>query len=95
MPTAPSPQVMVSGMPVATVAAPYTVAGCAFVPPAWKWSMRHRPMDGGCGASYFVRAAVGDYVRGVALHTNGYTAVAGLGADARASNVSRSSQRQV
>ena len=33
MPTAPSPVVMVSGMPVATIAAPYTVAGCAFVPP--------------------------------------------------------------
>jgi hypothetical protein len=24
---------MVSGMPVATIAAPYAVAGCAFVPP--------------------------------------------------------------
>jgi hypothetical protein len=24
---------MVSGMPIATIAAPYTVAGCAFVPP--------------------------------------------------------------
>jgi hypothetical protein len=26
--------VMVSGMPVATIVAPYVVAGCAFVPPA-------------------------------------------------------------
>jgi hypothetical protein len=26
--------VLVNGMPIATVAAPYTVAGCAFVPPA-------------------------------------------------------------
>jgi hypothetical protein len=26
--------VMVSGMPVVTIAAPYAVAGCAFVPPA-------------------------------------------------------------
>ncbi len=34
MPTVPSPRVMVSGMPVATIGAPYTVAGCAFVPPA-------------------------------------------------------------
>jgi hypothetical protein len=25
---------MVSGMPIATIAAPYTVAGCAFAPPA-------------------------------------------------------------
>ena len=33
MPTAPSPRVMVSGMPIATIAAPYAVAGCPFVPP--------------------------------------------------------------
>ena len=25
---------MVSGMPIATIAAPYAVAGCAFMPPA-------------------------------------------------------------
>lgn len=34
MPTMPSPRVMVSGMPAATIAAPYVVAGCAFAPPA-------------------------------------------------------------
>jgi len=34
MPTVPSPVVMASGMPVATIAAPYIVAGCPFVPPA-------------------------------------------------------------
>lgn len=34
MPTAPDPRVMVSGMPIATIAAPYAVAGCPFVPPA-------------------------------------------------------------
>src|ERR1700721_1854345 len=34
VPTAPSPVLLVSGMPAATVAAPYSVAGCAFVPPA-------------------------------------------------------------
>jgi hypothetical protein len=33
IPTAPSPRVLVSGMPIATIAAPYTVAGCAFAPP--------------------------------------------------------------
>ena len=33
MPTVPSPRVAVSGMPAATIAAPYAVAGCAFVPP--------------------------------------------------------------
>lgn len=34
MPSAPNPRVLVSGQPVATMAAPYLVAGCAFVPPA-------------------------------------------------------------
>jgi len=34
LPTAPVPTVLVSGQPVATIAAPYSVAGCAFVPPA-------------------------------------------------------------
>ena len=34
LPTAPSPVVMVSGMPIATIAAPYSVVGCGFVPPA-------------------------------------------------------------
>jgi hypothetical protein len=34
IPTVPSPVVLVSGMPIATIAAPYAVAGCAFVPPA-------------------------------------------------------------
>ncbi len=33
-PSAPNPRVLVSGQPVTTVAAPYLVAGCAFVPPA-------------------------------------------------------------
>lgn len=32
-PTAPVPRVLVSGQPVATVTAPYAVAGCPFVPP--------------------------------------------------------------
>jgi uncharacterized Zn-binding protein involved in type VI secretion len=34
IPTVPSPVVFVSGMPIATIASPYAVAGCAFVPPA-------------------------------------------------------------
>lgn len=34
IPTVPTPRVMVSGQPIATIAAPYVVAGCAFVPPA-------------------------------------------------------------
>lgn len=33
-PTVPSPRVMVAGMPITTIAAPYVVAGCAFAPPA-------------------------------------------------------------
>ena len=32
-PTAPVPRVLVSGQPVATITAPYVVAGCPFVPP--------------------------------------------------------------
>jgi hypothetical protein len=34
IPTVPSTCVMVSGMPIATIAAPYAVAGCVFIPPA-------------------------------------------------------------
>lgn len=34
VPTVPSAVVLVSGMPIATIAAPYAVAGCAFIPPA-------------------------------------------------------------
>jgi hypothetical protein len=34
MPTTPSSVVMVNGMPIATIAAPYSIAGCPFVPPA-------------------------------------------------------------
>lgn len=33
-PTAPNPMVLVSGMPITTIAAPWAIAGCAFVPPA-------------------------------------------------------------
>ena len=34
VPTAPVPRVLVSGQPVATIAAPYAIAGCAFPPNA-------------------------------------------------------------
>src|SRR5436305_573573 len=33
-PSAPNPRVQVSGQQVVTMSAPYTVAGCAFVPPS-------------------------------------------------------------
>ena len=32
-PTAPNPRVLVSGMPITTLSAPYFVAGCALPPP--------------------------------------------------------------
>ena len=32
-PTTPVPRVLVSGQPVTTIAAPYVIAGCPFVPP--------------------------------------------------------------
>lgn len=34
MPTVTSPKVTVAGQPVTTQAAPYTISGCAFVPPS-------------------------------------------------------------
>lgn len=49
MPTVPSPRVMVSGMPIATIAAPYTVAGCAFAPP---------PGNGPCITAQWIVGAV-------------------------------------
>jgi hypothetical protein len=33
-PTVPNPRVRVSGQPVVTQAGPFTIAGCAFAPPA-------------------------------------------------------------
>jgi hypothetical protein len=32
-PTQPNPRVKVMGMPIVTMGAPYTIAGCAFPPP--------------------------------------------------------------
>ena len=32
-PTMPNPRVSVSGMPIVTIAPPYVIAGCPFVPP--------------------------------------------------------------
>ena len=34
IPTVPSTRVFVSDMPIATIAAPYSVAGCTFLPPS-------------------------------------------------------------
>jgi hypothetical protein len=48
MPTVTSPRVSVSGQPVTTQAAPYSIAGCAFVPPAG---------NGPCATAQWVVAA--------------------------------------
>ena len=47
--TVPSPTVLVSGMPIVTIAGPWAVAGCAFVPPAG---------NGPCATGMFVVGAV-------------------------------------
>lgn len=54
-PTAPNPRVLVSGQPVATMAAPYLVAGCAFVPPGG---------NGPCVSAQWVVAATRVFVGG-------------------------------
>jgi hypothetical protein len=48
-PTAPNPRVLVNGQPVVTVAAPYVVAGCPFVPPGG---------NGPCVTAQFVTSAL-------------------------------------
>jgi hypothetical protein len=48
MPTTPNPRVLVSGQPATTIATPYVVAGCAFVPPAG---------NGPCVTAQFVTSA--------------------------------------
>jgi hypothetical protein len=48
LPAAPFPRVMVSGQPVVTLASPWTVAGCAFVPPGG---------NGPCVTAQFVTSA--------------------------------------
>jgi hypothetical protein len=49
LPTTPSPVVLVNGMPITTIAAPYSVAGCAFVPP---------PGNGPCVTAQWVVGAL-------------------------------------
>ena len=48
MPAAPNPRVTVSGQPTVTLATPYLVAGCPFVPPGG---------NGPCVTAQFVTAA--------------------------------------
>ena len=47
-PAAPNPRVTVSGQPTVTLASPYVVAGCPFVPPGG---------NGPCVTAQFVTAA--------------------------------------
>lgn len=49
VPLVPSPVAMVSGMPIATIAGPWSVAGCAFAPPAG---------NGPCATAQWVVGAV-------------------------------------
>lgn len=54
-PSAPIPRVLVSGQPVATQAAPWLVAGCAFTPPQG---------NGPCVTAQWVVAATRVFVAG-------------------------------
>lgn len=55
-PTAPEPNVLVSGQPVVTITAPYVVAGCAFPPPI--------AGNGPCITAQFVMGATRVFVEG-------------------------------
>jgi hypothetical protein len=46
--TVPNPRVTVNGMPTATIAGPWAIAGCAFAPPAG---------NGPCVTAMFITAA--------------------------------------
>src|SRR5579863_8682442 len=48
-PTVPNPRVTVMGQPTVTIAAPYAVAGCTFVPPAG---------NGPCVTAQFITSAL-------------------------------------
>ncbi|HEY8694552.1 MAG TPA: hypothetical protein VIR57_17620 [Chloroflexota bacterium] len=56
-PAAPNPRVLVSGQPVSTLASPYVVAGCPFVPPA----------AGPCVSAQWVSGATRVFVGGAPL----------------------------
>ena len=60
LPTAPFPRVQVSGQPVVTQSATYTVAGCGFVPPGG---------NGPCVTANFVTAATRVFAGGVPVLT--------------------------
>jgi uncharacterized Zn-binding protein involved in type VI secretion len=53
--TSPSPVVSISGQPIATIASPYVIAGCTFVPPAG---------DGPCVTSQWITGATQVFSQG-------------------------------
>lgn len=55
-PAAPFPRVTVSGQPVVTLASPYIIAGCAFVPPGG---------NGPCVTAQYVTSAARVFAGGV------------------------------
>ena len=89
MPTVPSPVVMVSGMPVATISAPYAIAGCAFVPIGRQRPVCHRAVDCGRGTRGFARAAAGHHERRLDLRTDRDADAAGRGPDASTRDIGR------
>jgi hypothetical protein len=64
-PTAPIPRVLVSGQAVATIAAPYAVIGCPFVPPA----------AGPCATGQWTVGATRVFVMGQAVAIQGGVAI--------------------
>ena len=65
-PVAPNPRVLVSGMPVSTLATPYVVAGCPFVPTGG---------NGPCVTAQWVAGATRVLVAGAPLVVQGGQAV--------------------
>ena len=65
-PVAPNPRVLVSGLPVATLATPYVVAGCPFVAPGG---------NGPCVSAQWVVGATRVLVGGAPLVVQGSQAV--------------------
>ena len=66
MPTVPNPRVTVGGQPIVTQSAPYTVAGCSFVPTAG---------NGPCVTAQWVVAATRVFAGGQPVLTQSSVAV--------------------
>src|SRR5262245_16045250 len=64
-PVVPSPRVLLSGMPAVTIASPYAIAGCPFVPPA----------AGPCVTAQFVVPATRVFILGQPVLVQTSTAV--------------------